>query len=514
MNEETSLTTLLRNVVFNSGGWAVNLVVALLATPYFVMKLTPEGYGVYALILSLLGYYQLLDPGLAQGVTKFVAQFSSSADNATAHRFINAALLFEGAVGLVASAVLVGFADRILQVLSVSPGFYEQAKLGLYLCAGGFLAQMLAKTLSSALSGLQRYDFTATVDAGANTLFNLLGIILLHVGYGLAALIGLKVATILVTLGLFIYGLRRETGGIGLTYGVSRRIYKQLFSFSGFLFISQLSGTVTNYLVTFVIGAYLGPAAVTLYVVPRKLVQAIGGFLSRAAAVVFPYASELDARGDLPAIRRTYTRASRLFASFSIPLLLALAVFSRHILTVWMGPDFVADTWVVLTIISGTALLGALTTVPSHIAVGLGYTRVKSYFSIVSMALYALLLPTLTPRWSVEGTALAVLLASTLPGWSFVLYATRRILALPIRQYLRSVFAIHTVPVVISMAVLPLVVSRPTSWWLIACLPLAVGAYFFYLAVSGWIPLSQIVDLANISILKRLCYKVRTRGDL
>ena len=66
---------LIKNSIFNVGGWGLNTLTLLILTPFFVWKLTLEGYGIYILLTSLVGFYNLLDFGLGQGIIKFIAQY-------------------------------------------------------------------------------------------------------------------------------------------------------------------------------------------------------------------------------------------------------------------------------------------------------------------------------------------------------------------------------------------------------------------------------------------------------
>ena len=87
MSKSTSIRQLFKNALFN------------LVTPFFVKKLTLEGYGIYALILGLTGYYELLDLGLSSGVIKYVARFHSEKNKPALHKTINGALAVQATLG-------------------------------------------------------------------------------------------------------------------------------------------------------------------------------------------------------------------------------------------------------------------------------------------------------------------------------------------------------------------------------------------------------------------------------
>lgn len=124
-----------------------------------VYKLTVEGYGVYALLASLAGFYSLIDLGIGQGVTKFVAEYNARDDYYAANQAINSALWVQVIAGTVVSAGLIIFAKPIVEFLHVPPDLRSDSLVGLYVSAAGFFFMTIAGTLSAVLMGLQRYDY-------------------------------------------------------------------------------------------------------------------------------------------------------------------------------------------------------------------------------------------------------------------------------------------------------------------------------------------------------------------
>ncbi len=483
MSKSTSIRHLFKNALFSSGGWGINVFIVVLTTPFFVKKLTLEGYGIYALILGFMGYYELLDLGLSTGVTKYVAQFHSEKNKPALHKTINGALAVQATLGIIGSLLLVIFADKIIHLLKISVEFYGPAKYGLYICSFGFLCQMFVTTLSSVLRGLQRYDLTAKIATGTNSIFHLIGVFLLFWGYGLLGLVMWKVSMVFVSLLILMVVTRREVGELGFGYGISSRYYKLLFNFSGYLFISKISDLFTKYILRFVIGFYLGPSAVTFYIVPRKIIEAVGGFLNNASDVLLPYTSELQTRNQMQQIKSVYKNASKILASISIPIFLTIIVFSKHILFIWMGKNFAADNWIILSIIGATALLGYLSTVPYYMAIGLGYTKVKCYFSLVEIVLFMALLPLFTTKWGILGAVISVFFAYNLPDLTFVAYTTVKIIHISLKKYIVDVLGIHALPMLLSIVLVPFISNQLTTYWIILVSGLSFLLYMASIAI-------------------------------
>ncbi|MCS4034101.1 O-antigen/teichoic acid export membrane protein [Salinibacter ruber] len=497
--KNTSNYQLFRNALFNSGGWVLNIAVALATTPYFVYKLGADGYGVFALMTGLIGYYGLLDVGLGQGVTKFVAEYRTQDDQKALSASINAALLVQVSIGILASVLLVVFVEQVLGVLNLPDDLYEEARSGIYICSGGFFFQMIGNTFASALKGIQRYDVTAKINVLVRASKNLGIAVALFAGNGLVSAFWLAASASILS---FISNLVLAWGNISrwkLTEGVSFKYAKKLFKFSGFLFISKVSSILHKYVARFVITYFLGPSAVTYFVVPQKVTNAAGGIIGRGFEVVFPYASELQALSDPERIRRLLMRGTHILASLAFPMFLLIILFAKPLLSYWIDAAFAEEAWHVLSLLSSSALLGALTTVTNQIAIGLGYTRLKSLFSVSEILVFSVLVVVLTPWFGVIGTVSAIILMTLTVGYAFVFYFTNRILGVDLFPMIKDAVGINVIPLIASPLLL-LLVNRVLKAKLALLIPTFLilgGGYLALLVASERIPLRQLIRFAR-----------------
>ena len=115
----TSKFTLIRNSLFNTSSWAINAIIIFIATPFYVYKLTIEGYGIYALLTSLVGFYNLLDFGLGQGIIKFVAEYKTKNQLDELGKIIISTLIIQFCIGLVGTFLLIVFSKKIILILNI-----------------------------------------------------------------------------------------------------------------------------------------------------------------------------------------------------------------------------------------------------------------------------------------------------------------------------------------------------------------------------------------------------------
>jgi O-antigen/teichoic acid export membrane protein len=159
---------LIKNALFSSWAWGTTVLLTAVTIPYMVRRLTVEGFGIYTLFSGLAGYYVLLDLGLGQGLIRFVSDYRARQDDEAMSASINAAFCIQAIAGLIASALLVVFAESILAWLRIPSSFWTTARAALRASAVGFFFAMISGTFSSALMGLQRYDITSKVNVSTN----------------------------------------------------------------------------------------------------------------------------------------------------------------------------------------------------------------------------------------------------------------------------------------------------------------------------------------------------------
>lgn len=445
-----SLKKLIVNSGWYSGGFLVITIIALLTTPLLVWKLGIEGYGIYILINSLVGYYGILDLGLGQGLIKFVAEYNAKNEQENISNAINAAIVVQMFMGLIASLLLIIFASSIVDVLKISNAYKTESKYYIYLCSFGFFFTMINGAFSSALMGLQRYDITSKMDVMINTGINILFAALLLVGFGLREGILLNVGITLLSFFIYLFIVKKKIPAWKFNPYIKLSFLKSLLNFSFFVFLTRVSGLFSNYIVRFVVSFFLGPAGVTFYVIPSKLVGAIGSVFGSAVNVIFPYTSHLNATNEEEKIKRTVLIGSKIFASLGVPIMIFVFLFCKPILQIWMGNNFADAAWFVLGILAISSLIGSFSALPNLVIMGKGNSKLVGTFALISVVLYTILLPIFTKYWGVNGTAMGMLITNILTI-AFVVYKTTNYLKLEIKNYLKIVFQPHLVFGVIAL---------------------------------------------------------------
>lgn len=438
--------TLVKNSLFSSLSWGGNVILNLFLIPVIIHYIGSEGFGIYALMTGLIGYFSLLDLGFGQGIIKFVAEYEEKKESANACSAINSALFVQCTTGGLGFLLLIIFNNPILDLLHVSPQFYHEASVCLYLSAGGFFISMFMATFSSALIGLQAYPTVGKVNLSVSLVTTLSSLCTLALGGGLYLLILITVISTLLQMLVFFHFVRSMILDYSILYGYNKHMIVKLWKYSGYLFVFKLSGLLNNYFVRFIVALLWGPQAVTAFVVPYKLISLAQGFMSSFSGVFFPFASALSARGDDELLRTIYIKSSKYVSVLSTPIFIFLGFYSWSILKVWMGDEFADTTWPVLAFLAPAHLLAAWTMIPANTALGLGQSKVVALFSTIVAILNLAFVFILTGWYGAVGAAAAIFISS-LQGPIFIWYVTVHVLFIEWSQYWQKVFRMQIIPV-------------------------------------------------------------------
>ena len=85
-----------RNIFSNYVAFGVTSLITLILIPFLIDKLTPEQFGVWILLKSILGYFQLLELGLIPAVVRFSSMHHSRGETALVEDVLGAAMRMLG----------------------------------------------------------------------------------------------------------------------------------------------------------------------------------------------------------------------------------------------------------------------------------------------------------------------------------------------------------------------------------------------------------------------------------
>jgi O-antigen/teichoic acid export membrane protein len=483
-----SQDTLIRRRVFSATftNWAskvATLAIRFFLTPFILHRLGATEFGLWALITSVVGQGELLDLGIRNALTKYVAEHQSLRDDAHTRRLIATSLMLYSCLGLVA-VVLSGFVAVIFPYVFNVPPSDQPTATAVVLLMGLQIALTLPGAAPGAvLWGVHKYHLVNALIMTSTVLSGAIVVAVLLAGGGLIAVTAAGVPLTLAMLVIGLLLLKREEPQLYPRWRDARwSLVRSILSFSGATFIIDAAFGLQMKADEAIIGATMPVSAVSPYTIARRLSGLPQLVAEQIVSVFLPLASELHAQGDLARLRSLYLSGSRVTLSISICLSIILIVLAEPLLTLWVGMDYAQYSPIVAILaLAGVAEISHW--IGGIILQGIArHRRIAIAHACAAVANVALSLMLVRP-YGLTGVALGTLIPSTILSLLFIWPYTLRTLDVSPRDVLRYVLIPALMPAVPMTALLYAILSATEISGLIKTAATGFAALLVYVTV-------------------------------
>lgn len=424
----------LRQIVRNvSSQWltlAAQLVISVLMTPFLVSRLGDVGYGIIALISGLMGYSGILYFGLGAAVVKFVAEHHAGGEDDALNDTTSTIFTVYLAFGVLCLALALALVVPLPTLFRIPAEHAWEARVMLVLTGVGLLAQFPGSVYGGVLMGLERFDLLNTYN---------FGLLLVRTALTVAALVWrptvvwigvITMASLIAEQAMAYYFAHRELPKLQLSIKRFRRDrLGHLLSFGTQSFLFTLSEKLINYTDEFVISQARGPGAVTVYVIPLRLVDYARDAIDKATLVLMPGVSAAARRGELDKLLSVWRFGNKAVMCLVAPATLVFLVWGQKILSVWLDPGmgtrgYPVLRWLALAFVAQVAGRG----LARPIFEGLGELSIPARITIVEGLVNLVLSVILVRVWGIEGAAFGTFLPAAISGFFVMpIYVCRRL---------------------------------------------------------------------------------------
>ena len=322
---------LLSASALNLADYALKIGVILLASPYIITTLGTAEYGFWVILISLVGYLDLLDLGLSPtGIRYLSRSFSNTGpDTAVLFRHIQRAYRRSAGVALLIGVVAVAVAPYLLDDAAQSRTAQWVLGAGGCITALGYWIRarsvwLKARVLYHRLivAGIVRLVFGTTIT-----------LLLLRAGWGIQGMLWGWTVGMVSELSLIVALSRGECPKSRDAGEIEPAERAEMRRFGGKMILWSLAGLMRERVDTQVLGAHLGSPAAAQYAVGTRLTTIFTDLMNAVFGSHFLAAfSQLHGRGN----GSGPVEALKASLRFSVPLGLAAG------LSLWvLGPSFI-----------------------------------------------------------------------------------------------------------------------------------------------------------------------------
>ncbi len=492
---------------------AVNIVVGVILMPFTVGKLGKADYGLWMMVASMTGYFQLLDLGYGSGLVRHITEADARGDERAVNEVASTFVIVYLLIGLVAGTAAAVLA---LVVLPSFPGLsHGQSRTAtlIMLVLGTRAAIGFPMTVFGAVTTSRQYfALNTTIAIVVSLLSAAATYFVLDSGYGLVPLVCTTTAISLLAYVAYARAALVAYPGLRIRTSLfSRARLRDVTSFSLYLFVIDIATQIGFNLDNLVVGAFLGTSAVAVYAVASRLADYQRQLCNQFNGLLFPVVVGFDARGNAQALRSMLEDGTRLAFGLVVGVTICLVGFGDPLVRSWMGAGFVDSLWpLYILAVAGIVLVGQGPL--GNILLGTGRHRLVASASIFEALVNLALSVWFVRYWGVAGVALGTAIPVVAVNLLVLMPAACRALGVPIGTFLRhaGVPALTAAaPAALAAAALRFYAPPSSFAWVILEGTLAGLVYAVTFVGVGLGPLDRV---RYLGYAKRLTPRARARA--
>jgi O-antigen/teichoic acid export membrane protein len=426
-----------QNVLSNWLSLAIATVVSFFLSPFVVHRLGNVVYGVWVIIASLVAYMNLLDLGLQSAVIRFVSKGIAQEKHEEAGQTISGALWIRLWISLAIVCAGLVFSIGFNHIFVIPAALQTAARIAVLVSVATVAMNLWCGVFRGVLVALHRYDLTSTVSI-VQTSVRALGIVLLlRSGYGILALVLWDLCTSIAGNAAIISLCFRIYPRLKVVFSrPDRTTLHRLWNYSSYVFLINLAVQVVYYTDNLVVGAFLSPAAVTLYAIGGIVIGYARQIVGSMTTTFAPLASTFDAEGKYDDMQRLLIHGTRAALIVSLPIEVALFFRGQTFMRLWMGEQYAHSSATVMKILLLSVVFSSANATSGGIVYGMEKLKRVAFWAVAEAVANLTLSIILVRQIGIYGVAWGTTIPSVIIELLLWPRLVCRLVAMPVRTYL------------------------------------------------------------------------------
>lgn len=417
-------------------------------SPVIIKALGNREYGLWELVMSVIGYMGLLDLGIGPALVRFISVADAEKNRDDLQQIISTAMTFLGGIGVLS---LLGFV-----LLSVYPQVVTGKDSGniAHLCIVFLLFGLNAgivfplQVFITTLMGVQRH-YCINITRGVLELVRAVityRLFHLYPGKGLLILAALQPIFSIIQFVIFYITIRIDTRLPDFSFtAVSKKKMWELFAYGIKSSTMMIASRLQNQSVPFIISNILGIGHIVYFVIPNRLVDYSKGLSQALGFPLTPYFGASVGRGDGVALKNSWLVTSLALQVVSLAMPFFILAYGKLFLGLWIGQEYAqAGRGVLYCLLVGLLFDGfssnafRLLLATSHHGKAAAAWLILSFLSIPAGVIAA-------QMWGVVGVAVAVT-GVTVIGNIVTLVFACRVIEITLLEYAKATLSRLLIP--------------------------------------------------------------------
>jgi len=396
-----------KNTLINLVGQVLPLLVGIVTIPMLIKGLGTDRFGVLTLAWMVIGYFSLFDLGLGRALTQIIAKSLGKEEELELPGLVWTALTIMLVMGAIGGGIAGILSPHLVDNIFKMPAQLRPETLhAFFILSASIPVVVISSGLVGILTAYQRFDLINVVRIPLGLTNFLVPLLVLPFSNSLVPItLMLAVTRVASCVAQYVLCLHLMPS-LRMNKRFISGAVKPLFSFGGWMTVSNIIGPLMVYLDRFVIGTVISVTAVAYYATPYEMVTKLWIVSGALISSLFP---AFAACNNSDAVHSTQLLSKSIAATFILifPIVLAIVTFSQEGLMFWLGKDFANNGATVLQWLAAGVFLNCLAQVIYTLIQGQGRPDLTAKIHLLEFAFYLPLLFWILIKYGITGAAIA-----------------------------------------------------------------------------------------------------------
>jgi O-antigen/teichoic acid export membrane protein len=430
--------------------FAVAVLSTLIVMPILIHELGNHLYGLWALIGSIVAYYEFFDLGLGVTTQRFLAKsFQSKNPNAANSTYSTALFLFS----------ILGLFFALLSILisSLSVYFFEDPQdahlfgVCILLLGLNFATKVPFYAVEGAIAAKLRYDIIAITRIAIILLRTILLVSAVKMGHSLVAIALIMVGLTIVNRAILYVAFRKLAPNLKFTHSAVRRsVAMELVSHGKYIFLSNISKNAQFRISNILVSSIMGLNSVAVYSVAARLSEYLKILVYRVFQMTVPVFASFNAQQEKKQLDQAFWMVNHLNIVFVVASFGLGAILGPSFIALWLGPGFEDSFQIFLILLLGLVPQQVQST-SAQALIGVAKHKWANLSDTLESVLGVGAAVVLGSKFGLIGIAVGIIL----PGALFKIFVYPTLvckgLSISLSEYYRAI-AIGAAPILIALA--------------------------------------------------------------
>ena len=436
----------------------LSILGSLILTPVILKYVDLNLYGLNALLISFVGYFNILNLGLNSGISRYTAIFFGKEEYGKIYSILYFSLKYFFLISLFILVLLFVLSLFIQNITVISDNLLNSARILIliYAISSFFLWSLIP--FRAIINGVQRVDIINKVGSLIIIINFILVLIVYRYTKSYILYIGLFQTLTVILSFIYIVFVRKKIFRHKLKYtSLEKDLKYNLLKFSGLSFLGSIFGLLIFQVDYLVIGTFCGVGAIAIYTIAFNIQTQIRSLNSLLGSPIYYIITAEFVKRDAKEQNDLILKVAKLHTCLLVPIVIITLIFAEKFIVTWVGMKFVNAVMPCRVLLTFWLFNLTTETLTQGIVGGRGKvaetTKINGFVAVSNLVLSLILVQYIGITGVALGTTIPYIIA-----FFYYIYYFCKILSLPLKNFIKSVIILniphYTLAVVLSFLVL------------------------------------------------------------